>query len=375
MKPVFLTRIEHIDRGSKAHKKTEPNAETGAAEQDDSDTVMVDEGRSSRAIPDVDNGIRVKMEPGIVVEDASTLEVSQTDFKYTAAQFEAMATDNRNDSELVSRISKKPNVRKHSSSKPKLMKPVLQTEEDKAEWARHLEDVHILSDELGGLLASMVKGRDQEADVNMESKADAKDGRTYIFQFPPVLPTLYNPLTTEKPKPPSFKPDVKTEKDEDIQVVGSVDKKAIDLTKLKSKNVPKSKETVVKKEELEAESELKKSKDPIVLEEGKIGKLTIRKSGRVVMKWGGTRLLLSRGAASEFLSVGAIMDHPEASREAKFSNLFQRTQTEKDKLGKEKIQKDRHGSAALGYKDHIGDTMCMGQIMGKFTVTPEWDKM
>ena len=112
-------------------------------------------------------------------------------------------------------------------SKKKDKKPVIQTEEDRAEYERHMEDVAILANELGGLQGNL-GGPPREANgdvpmVDVEVR-DKKEGRLYLFQFPPVLPELYNPLN-EKPK---SKAEIKSEKnaekatkaDEDVQMSG-----------------------------------------------------------------------------------------------------------------------------------------------------------
>ncbi|KAI9852219.1 MAG: hypothetical protein M1838_001456 [Thelocarpon superellum] len=81
-------------------------------------------------------------------------------------------------------------------------KPVLQTEEDRQEWARRELDVKLLSEELGQLYTDPVaSGRDGAGDIPMEGPTTANGGRgycsLYLFQFPPILPALYDPVKKE----------------------------------------------------------------------------------------------------------------------------------------------------------------------------------
>ena len=81
----------------------------------------------------------------------------------------------------------------------------------------------------------------------------------------------------------------------------------------------------------------------MVQEEGWIGKLIVRESGRVELCWGGTNLLVGRGVDAGFLTTGVMVDM---------------------------IEKGPPGGGAPE-----GKALSMGQVMGKFVVTPDWDKM
>jgi len=86
----------------------------------------------------------------------------------------------------------------------------------------------------------------------------------------------------------------------------------------------------------------RKKKDDFVHEEGWIGKLIVRESGRVELDWGGTHLLVGRGAEAAFLSNALVVDG---------------------------IERGPPGGGAPE-----GKATSMGQVMGKFVVTPDWEK-
>ena len=69
------------------------------------------------------------------------------------------------------------------------------------------------------------KGKSKEDDAEVEKPTDKKEGRLYLFQFPPAMPKLVNPATLPKrdpgiPAAPS---------DEDVQATGSRDNNVMDL--------------------------------------------------------------------------------------------------------------------------------------------------
>ena len=72
-----------------------------------------------------------------------------------------------------------------------------------------------------------------------------------------------------------------------------------------------------------------------------MGKLSVRRSGRVEMDWGGTRLTLGMGAEAEFLTSAVVLEtreHPD----------------------------NPEALTGTGYG--------MGQVMGRFVLTPVWDE-
>jgi DNA-directed RNA polymerase III subunit RPC4 len=220
-------------------------------------------------------------------------------------------------------------------TRPKDKKPVIQTEEDKLEWERHLEDVEILAKELRFVRTDdntkdKNKGKevDVEGDVDMdaepqlksaedESDVVQKDGRLYLFQFPPILPRLFNP---EKEGP------------DDLVVTKSTEQ--VDLTEASNEPpIKKEGEEVV----IKTEGGVADRPEQLISEKGWIGKLVVRKSGKVELNWGGTSMAVGRGAPAAFLSNVLLTEEPKGEAE--------------------------------------GTATGLGKVMGKFVVTPDWEKI
>ena len=87
---------------------------------------------------------------------------------------------------------------KDSRRKHRLPRPVLQTDEDHEEWARYKEDITWMHDtlmEAGGIIRSKhgLKPQDEDGDMDIDIGSIgpcSEAGHIFLFQFPPVLPTL-----------------------------------------------------------------------------------------------------------------------------------------------------------------------------------------
>jgi DNA-directed RNA polymerase III subunit RPC4 len=372
LKPVRLHREEHKER------LTLVNTEPAIKIQSDSDEEFpaIDELRSSRApakekeftgtYEDFEANTRIKVEPGLEltfngtrpppatstdpqrqVKDLTSSPESKRKIKDQLAN-SAIDLDGPED-DAAAKAKRERKAR--TFIKKKDTKPVIQTEEDRAEYERHLEDVAILANELGGLQGNLgAQPQDADGDVAMDGGVnqyrDNKAGRLYLFQFPPVLPELYNPM---HPKPKT-KAEIRAEKEkekaeQDVQM-GGMSAKA--KGKMKDATVDA---TVIKVEEevvlgpdgKPKKEEEKRKRDEVVHEEGWIGKLVVRESGRVELCWGGTNLLVGRGVDAGFLTTSVMVDM---------------------------IEKGPPGGGAPE-----GKAMSMGQVMGKFVVTPDWERM
>jgi DNA-directed RNA polymerase III subunit RPC4 len=118
-------------------------------------------------------------------------------------------------------------IKRRSSTKDK--KPVIQTAEDREEYERHIKDMRVLKDELANVQhGPKATARDGVGNIEMgegiTEKADNLAGRLYLFQFPPVLPKLYDPQTQEKPALSKGEDEFKKEIDPDVEMVGSATK-------------------------------------------------------------------------------------------------------------------------------------------------------
>jgi len=225
--------------------------------------------------------------------------------------------------------STKPREPLRQPTKKNEKKPVLHTPYDVAEHERQMHHMRVLKHELAEF---QIQTQDVEGDVDMSGPAekklvDKKEGRLYLFQFPPVLPELYNPLTQ---KPMGKVEDKETsganDEDNDMEMTGET----VDLTKAKDEGEEKIK--------LEAGTETGAPlRESFVTEEGFIGKLVVRQSGRAELDWGGTHMLLNTGSADNFTSSVVLAEEGE------------------------------------GGKD--GTAMGMGKVFGRFVVTPDWESL
>jgi DNA-directed RNA polymerase III subunit RPC4 len=333
LKPVRLDRQEHKERTSQVN--TAPTIkDMHDDDSKDSDTPMVDEERSTRVGRDArkrefkgtydDDSVEIKHEPA---EPGSIIDQVAPGPAVARAAIEN--DDDEGDDEAERAIKQKKKL--YPRKKP--AKFVIQTEEDRREWERHLEDLEVLKEELGGMQQDTTdRGKSKEGDTEAEKPTDKKEGRLYLFQFPPAMPKLINPATL-----PKGDPGVAAGTNNDVQVTGSRDNNVMDL----DKPVKPEEEEIIKKEDDEPQT---KTKESLATEEGYVGKLIVRESGRVDLDWGGSRMLVGRGIETSFLSMGVLVDS---------KGCF-------DEEGKP----TREG-VATG----------MGKIMGKFLVTPDWESM
>ncbi|KUJ10058.1 uncharacterized protein LY89DRAFT_787708 [Mollisia scopiformis] len=369
LKPVRLHREEHKERVTLVN--TEPTTKP-PPEDDDEELPTIDELRSAKATRinepsspkatfikyEVDDGdMQMSFRSGKPPPSASP--DAKRKLQESNAFIPPIELDTIPEGSAEANAKAKKEQKQRTATKKADKKPVLQTAQDKAEYERHLQDVAILADELGGLqgnLRDIGKGKDVEGDVEMGgtlAEDDKKSGRLYLFQFPPVLPELYNPIHG-KPKSPA---EVKAEelaKAEEEKKAAEAAAKAEAKGKSKSKAADTNTDAVEIKVETtpalspedrkkKEEEEKRKKRQGFVKEQGYIGKLIVRESGRVELSWGGTSLLVGRGVDAGFLTTGVVVDSQE------------------------------RGPPGGGVPE--GQAMSMGQIMGKFVVTPDWQKM
>ncbi|CRK48315.1 hypothetical protein HYQ45_013878 [Verticillium longisporum] len=147
-----------------------------------------------------------------------------------------------------------------------------------------------------------------------------RDGRLYLFQFPPVLPPLHVISGSSM---------VKSEGDDTVMLEQGAGG-SIDLTGSDEQRKPK----------VEAETKVSVSEMAENLKQGgMIGKMNVRRSGKVEFDWGGCTLELGPAAGMNFLTTAVIIE--EADEKAKNA-------------------------------EHGGDAYGMGKIMGRFVLAPRW---
>lgn len=170
---------------------------------------------------------------------------------------------------------------------------------------------------------------DSDSDAPREIKAPRKpaiiDGNLYMFQFPPVLPPLHVVERTQNSHGL-----VKDEPNDDMVMLDAPDHKPVDLTAADDFNT-------IKKEEGAANAARNPSQ-PGEAPSGFLGKLIIRKSGKMQIDYGGMIFDCESGIPVEFLRTAVL--------------------TEMDD------EKKTDGYAGTAYG--------MGQIAGKFVSVPKW---
>jgi DNA-directed RNA polymerase III subunit RPC4 len=213
--------------------------------------------------------------------------------------------------------------------KPKIKsiaEPVLQTEEDRAEWARFQTNLQHIRAELGPDESSTADG---SGDVQMAEsgnnvkKPTVRDNNVYLFQIPPLMPEL---LTDSIKKEPS---DEQSSLAAPTPVPGPVQA---------ANPGPK-----VKLEEGGFSDPSAKTSDGPRFASGMVGKLRVRQSGRTTLDWGGTSYELTPGNRASFLQEVVSV----------------RIDAEKDRV----------------VPEDAGDAISFGRVKGKFVVVPDWTSM
>ncbi|CAD0090064.1 unnamed protein product [Aureobasidium vineae] len=243
--------------------------------------------------------------------------------------------------------------------------PALQTVEERREWERHHLDLEILRQELGEItLPSSTPGpaKDTQGDTKMSDgdattatgeESDLTEGadastslpssstnpppdrrtdRVYLFQFPPILPSLVPATVKPEPVSPTLSK----------KIPASTAATAIDVD---ASAAPKAKA----KQEVPESAGQMHSPFP----SGLVGKLRVHASGRTTLDWGGTSLQVGMGTDVQFLQDAVV---------AKFND--------KSDVEGAKGKEEEQDEGAFG-----GEVMGLGQVRGKFVVTPDWEEI
>ncbi|KAI9158709.1 urease accessory protein [Paramyrothecium foliicola] len=189
-------------------------------------------------------------------------------------------------------------------------------------------DLNLLANELGAVTI--------EADGESKSEGPAnKDGRLYLFQFPPVLPPLKHGAMPQ----PSAKVKAEPEHVNLLDTIASAkDASPVDLTQDSSAGQG----TGAGGGDDDGHDELENEHgfmSELLTKGGMIGKLRVRKSGRVELDWGGRTLEMNPAAGMNFLTTAVIVEEND-----------------------EKPQTGVVGGESIG----------MGKIMGRFLLAPIW---
>ncbi|KAJ9637815.1 hypothetical protein H2199_007309 [Coniosporium tulheliwenetii] len=295
------------------------------------------------------DGVRIKDEP---IDEPAAITVPED-----VAVGGGDATQNEPLKELPSSPEQgKKKILKRRKSSFKDHKPILQTDEERAEWKRHETDLQILAEELGNIgihptltapVAAAQKEQDAQGDTAMantdqpaaEGEAEAaivpdkRADRVYLFQLPPIVPDLQPAPNSVKKEPQS--PTLTRDNAMDVDAPANASSAMADAQPPTTAGAStESKPIKIEDSPLDFSNPMGPSLKP-----GLAGKLRVHRSGRATLDWGGTSLELSMGTDVKFLQDVVVT----------------RLDDEKERVGREG-----------------GESWGLGQVRGKFVVTPDW---
>lgn len=234
--------------------------------------------------------------------------------------------------ELTKRTVKKP-----SDSRTKPDPRVLsETVEEKAERLRLDEDIESLRE------AFLHKSDtdetiDSKGEEAVFGRSDHDRQRMFLFQLPPLVPQLYDPMTRQGQAG-------------NVMDVDGVQVKAEDASSIPTANVDVAQKAADQgKPTTEAQPTMFTADAPANqrLPGGLVGKLKIHKSGKVTLDWGGTDIEVRYGTEVDFLQDVVCVetsDQPEAEE-------------------------------GVGISQKEGKAYAMGQVTRKMVLVPDWGRL
>ncbi|OJJ97124.1 hypothetical protein ASPACDRAFT_62830 [Aspergillus aculeatus ATCC 16872] len=365
LRPLRLERHEHEERvvsvnmessttGAAEAKKKEAEAEKAEkkkkkkAEDDDALFVAQDDDGGEDVEENVDEEDQIVKEEPTDEEDQVMTDVPRADEGATNVDDGLLPVQKV---KVRRKLSPSKSVSESAvpSPEPEVVidpKSLLRTKEDIEEYERHEQDLEIVKtlfqkeprpeapEALAGAAEGAAEGEDKEKEKDKEGdeeepKEEEEDklaGQLFLMQFPPLTPNLVLPGTettdshpTTTTETPATEQPVKREDEMEI-VDGDENATAA-----------------------QGSAKVVTAADPGLLA-GRVGKLNVHASGRVTMDWGGISFELDRATAVDFSQEALIVSTPPNAGDEEFP-------------------------------DDEKKVWAMGQLSGKFTVTPDWQKM
>ncbi|KAL8971099.1 MAG: hypothetical protein Q9183_001212 [Haloplaca sp. 2 TL-2023] len=280
---------------------------------------------------DVDGPVTIKQEPKetedeMVIEDERLqgTALSQDLLRGDSGITNQNDTINKQSGTTSAPDAPKGRKRRRKARIPKISKerrPNFQTEEDRKEWEIAQEDIAVLREELRGATAVDKQGSDTAMNTDSKDKMTSpkreeqvggrNEGLVYLFQLPPLLPDLHDPLNPpRKSDPLPAKEEKSQEKKESKDDVSKPDDSK------NSKDI-KSEETSIKIDPdaptlPSSISKLKHaippsdatSTDSVALVPGTIGTISLGADGKPSATWSST-LKMELGRATDY---GALQE-------------------------------------------------------------------
>ncbi|KAF1829700.1 hypothetical protein BDW02DRAFT_509331 [Decorospora gaudefroyi] len=294
--PVRIGRKEHQERTFGIN--TEASTETSAKILEQAEST----GQSLKAVASEQTSRKGKSNSDENMADAEQVGLPDTPAQRAEKQ-EPQPPD----------VERKPKTRIRG-----IAEPILQTDEDRAEWVRFQSNLRHIRAELGPEEIPQVDGSGDVAmadAANTEKKPTVRDNNVYLFQIPPLMPEIV---------PPSIK------------------KEASDPEPVPPPP-PQPTDAKIKLEEGGFSDPSAKANEGVRFGSGMVGKLRVRASGSTTLDWGGTSYELRPGNKASFLQeVASVYIIPERQRVA---------------------------------PEDTGEAISLGRVKGKFVVMPNWGEM
>ena len=258
--------------------------------------------------------------------------------------------------------SQSPTKRRRKSS-TKGLKPEFETIEERAERARYTSDLRKLKNELA-------TGTQEHRQWDEESReasplSDPREGRLYLFQFPPLTPMLINP--SQPQNQPEIKSEPTTTTTTESNAPASASAPAPTEPEVKKEDAADTKTPLTTTSTTAPERpKLLTACNPSSLPAGLAGKLHVHRSGKVTLEWGHgghtnepTNLEVKWGAEVDFLQdVVLLTSSPSPSSAAAG--------------GSGGDGGDQGASAGF---DGGKRAWALRQVRNKFVVVPDWGRI
>lgn len=343
LRPIRVERQEHLERimdvntDPSSSKSAELRRQAKQKAEKDSLFVESDEDELEIEVEDIEMVDSAENVPQIK-EEPTDVDAKIVDIPAVADG----ATTNSDD--VVPRRPK--TVRKKIAIKDTRKKH--QTVEEQREHDRYEQDVEELREILGNIPTDAGDDvnidEDEEQKVKAEAIKDERQGRLFLFQFPPMTPNLMNPLSAAE------QAQVEESSITADATGGPTTQPSSETLTIKQENGSTMQVPIAGSASILPVPSKSALAPPLItatsntLPPGRVGKLKIYKSGRATIDWGGISFELNKGSDVEFLQDAVVAS-------------------------------DAKSTTTTTGGDAERKIWAMSQVSGKFVVTPDWDRL
>lgn len=315
--PVGIKREEYHEKGVELTTAEDIAAGEAKAEDSESESMWVDNDTKPGAMGKKDDAVWTHVAPKPPAKVMIKNEHGEL--------VEATAID-----EIVAH-----SMMKEPPSSPEQGKKTIPNLHKKPRKAQKDAEEDLIAQDMENLVSLLTIGARQEQKLDAEGNLPSNplEGNLFLFQLPPVLPPLK--ITKQPRRADGAAEDlVKPEPTDDIVML---DQPAvnIDLTNTETPDRAIKPEEIVNDDDQETGAE-----EPLYPPEGGyVGKLVVRRSGKVEMDWGGMALEVMPGIPTNFLTTAVLVEETAST-----------------------AKPGENAGVAYG----------MGKIEGKFVLAPKW---